>query len=53
MWKRDFPSIYKALNSVTWSEGVANIMKQVEGSYKKVFLSNKFIVLVIYRYSES
>ncbi|KAJ8926745.1 hypothetical protein NQ314_020862 [Rhamnusium bicolor] len=30
MWKRDFPSIYKALNSVTWSETVAHIMKQVQ-----------------------
>lgn len=31
MWKRDFPSVYKALNSVTWSETVADIMKQVQG----------------------
>ncbi|KAJ8916305.1 hypothetical protein NQ315_016446 [Exocentrus adspersus] len=30
MWKRDFPAIYKALNSVTWSETVAQIMKQVQ-----------------------
>ncbi|KAF5297675.1 hypothetical protein FQA39_LY12006 [Lamprigera yunnana] len=27
MWKRDFPSIYKALNAVTWSDSVAEIMK--------------------------
>jgi COP9 signalosome complex subunit 8 len=31
MWKKDFPGIYKALNSVTWSDSVANIMKQVQG----------------------
>lgn len=30
MWKRDFPGIYKALNAVTWSDTVADIMKQVQ-----------------------
>ncbi|XP_056634453.1 COP9 signalosome complex subunit 8 [Diorhabda carinulata] len=29
MWKRDFPAIYQALN-VTWSDTVADIMKQVK-----------------------
>ncbi|CAG9859176.1 unnamed protein product [Phyllotreta striolata] len=30
MWTRDFPAIYKALNSVTWSETVSEIMRQVQ-----------------------
>ncbi|XP_072393605.1 COP9 signalosome complex subunit 8 isoform X1 [Diabrotica undecimpunctata] len=30
MWKRDFPAIYTALNAVTWSDIVADIMKQVQ-----------------------
>ncbi|CAH1115732.1 unnamed protein product [Psylliodes chrysocephalus] len=30
MWTRDFPAIYKALNAVTWSDTVAEIMKQVQ-----------------------
>ncbi|XP_018322475.1 COP9 signalosome complex subunit 8 [Agrilus planipennis] len=30
MWKRDFPAIYNALNSVTWSENVADIMREVQ-----------------------
>ncbi|KAJ8980062.1 hypothetical protein NQ317_012902 [Molorchus minor] len=30
MWKRDFPSIYKALNAVVWSDAIVNIMKQVQ-----------------------
>ncbi|KAG5876456.1 hypothetical protein JTB14_032689 [Gonioctena quinquepunctata] len=30
MWNRDFPAIYKALNAVTWSETVVDIMKMVQ-----------------------
>nr|XP_023025907.1 COP9 signalosome complex subunit 8 [Leptinotarsa decemlineata] len=30
MWKRDFPSIYKAINAVTWSETVTDIMKLLQ-----------------------
>ncbi|GLV42370.1 hypothetical protein CBL_03107 [Carabus blaptoides fortunei] len=30
MWQRDFPSAYKALMVVTWSEHVADIMKAVQ-----------------------
>lgn len=33
MWKRDFPAIYKALNAVTWSDTVAEVMKQLEGIF--------------------
>lgn len=39
MWKRDFPAIYKALNAVTWSDTVADIMKQLQGFYLLFLLS--------------
>ncbi|KAL3283157.1 hypothetical protein HHI36_006309 [Cryptolaemus montrouzieri] len=34
MWKKDYPSIYNALNSVTWTETVADIMKKVQESVR-------------------
>ncbi|XP_066258591.1 COP9 signalosome complex subunit 8 [Euwallacea similis] len=30
LWKSDFPSTYKALNAVNWSDTVAEIMKKVQ-----------------------
>lgn len=33
MWKRDYAGIYKALNAVTWSDTVADIMKEVQGLF--------------------
>jgi len=30
LWKSDFPATYKALNAVTWSETVGEIMKNVQ-----------------------
>ncbi|CAG9814068.1 unnamed protein product [Phaedon cochleariae] len=30
MWNRDFSAIYRALNAVTWSESIAEIMKLVQ-----------------------
>ncbi|EFA04765.1 COP9 signalosome complex subunit 8 [Tribolium castaneum] len=46
MWKRDFPGIYKALNAVTWSDGVANIMKQVQDRVR-----NRSVDLIAQAYS--
>lgn len=37
MWKRDFPAIYKALNAVTWSDTVAEIMKKLHGTYRFIY----------------
>ncbi|CAH0556698.1 unnamed protein product [Brassicogethes aeneus] len=34
MWKRDFPAIYKALNAVTWSEPIAETMRQVQDAVR-------------------
>lgn len=52
MWKRDFPAIYKALNAVTWSDAVAEIMKQLQGLcefyYGTFSLSKCTLQLIMY-----
>ncbi|CAH2012825.1 unnamed protein product [Acanthoscelides obtectus] len=46
MWRRDFPGIYKALNKVTWSDTVADIMKEVQESIR-----NRAVDLISQAYS--
>lgn len=41
MWKKDYPSIYKSLNSVVWSNTVGEIMNKVEGEVIQTILSPK------------
>lgn len=44
MWKRDYPSTYKALKN-NWSDNVCEIMKNVEGE-----ILNTFMYLYITKY---
>ncbi|XP_044751292.1 COP9 signalosome complex subunit 8 [Coccinella septempunctata] len=46
MWKKDYPSIYKSLNSVTWSNIVSDIMQKVEESVR-----NRAVDLISQAYS--
>ncbi|KAK9879470.1 hypothetical protein WA026_006539 [Henosepilachna vigintioctopunctata] len=46
MWKKDYPAIYRSLNSVTWSDTVADIMLKVQES-----VQNRAVELISQAYS--
>lgn len=49
MWKRDFPGTYKALNAAVWSDVVADVMKEVQGNFKYLYIAKqtRYIIKVI------
>lgn len=51
MWQRDFAAVYKALNTVKWSDTVAEIMMLVQGSYSVLLFTDIYsedISIVVY-----